>query len=97
MFSGVIKKAGEDLYGLIKTKVTPPEPILVPHDFDPVLYEPGECAWVPESKRERLVADGYTYYPHAKRGAMCFRMTHSAHGQTNEYLMAKPSAKRRNT
>lgn len=97
LLSGIFKKAGEDLYGLLKSRLAPPAPISVPHDFDPVLYEKGGCAWVPESDLERLEANGYTYYPHKKRSAKCFRMTYSVHGQINEYLMAKPNAKRRHT
>lgn len=92
--SGIIKKAGEDLYGLIKARVKAPEPVLVSHDFAPVLFEPGECSWVPESKRATREAEGYMHYPHGKRGAKCFRIVHTVHGQTSEWLMAKPNAKR---
>jgi hypothetical protein len=94
LFSGVIKKAGEDLYCLIKARIKAPEPVPVSHDFDPILFEHGECSWVPESKRATRATEGYTYYPHGKRGAKCFRMVHTVHGQTNEWLMVRPNAKR---
>ncbi len=97
LFTGALKKGGEDVYAAVKERLfpTPPEPIRVAHDFDPVLYQPGGCAWVPEVYTHDREAQGYTYYPHPKGGAKCYR-TGGARG-SNEFLMVRPDAQPKNT
>jgi hypothetical protein len=95
VFTGLFKKAGEYAWTAIRSRFKPPEPIRVANNFDPVVFEPGECAWVPETKVELRASEGFTFYPHPKRNAKCFRTVQTGHGPSNEYLMARPNAKRR--
>jgi len=96
LFTGVLKKAGEDVYSAAKARLfpAPPQPIQVPHNFDPILYQAGSCSWVPEVYTYEREAQGYTYYPHPNGGAKCCR-TGGARG-SNEFLMVRPDAQPRN-
>src|SRR5437867_3489584 len=97
VFTGLFKKAGEDAWTAIKTRFEPPDPIRVASNFDPIKFEPGECAWVPETKLALRGSDGYTYYPHPGRGAKCYRIIQAGGGASSEYLMVRRNAKRRGT
>jgi len=96
--TGFLKKMGEDAWTAFKARYfpNPPDPIQVARDFDPSLFEPGACSWVPKLKMRDFEAKGYTFYPHPERGAKCFRVTQlsRASPETTEYLMVKPGAQR---
>jgi len=93
--AGFLKKAGEDFYLWAKTKVhpTPPEPIQVDGKFVPSLFEPSACAWVRQERLYEFEEKAYTYYPHPKNGARCFRVTSDGSRPLTEFLMVTPGAK----
>lgn len=92
-FTGFLKKLGEEAAVKLKERIfpKPPEPIRVKNSFVPELFEPGKCAWIPETKIYEKEAEGFTFYPHPNKGAKCYRT--AGHGAINEYLMVSPSAK----
>jgi len=99
-FTGFLKKLGEDAWGALKGRLfpKPPEPVLVPTDFEPTLFKPGSCEWVREEYLSDKKAQRYTYYPHPNGGAPCYRVVVGmGHNQNKEFLMAKPDAKLRDT
>lgn len=96
-FTGLFKKLGEESWLVLKGKIfpKPPEPIEVAKNFEPKIYEPGSCAWVPELKVVDKEAENYTHYPHPTNGAKCYRVVRSGNGNLyKEFLMAKPDAKK---
>ena len=97
--TGFLKEVGKDSWLALKGRLFPkaPEPIQVATNFEPVLYDAGSCSWVPEVRLYEKEAEGYTYYPHPNRGAKCFRIAQTGHGPSNEFLMARPDAKKKGT
>lgn len=95
--TGFLRAAGSDLYQYLKKRINPPplEPVKVGSHFDPVLYEPGSCAWVREEKVDDYEHDKYTFYPHPKSGAKCFREAWVGPQKRIEFLMVRPDATRK--
>ena len=93
--TGFLKKAGEQAFGLLSNKLNPktPEPVQVDGKFVPTRFVPGECAWVNEVQLYDFEADGYTYYPHPKSNARCFRMTSDGRNPLKEFLVVQPGAR----
>ena len=93
--TGFLKKAGEDFYSWVKNKVNPkpPEPVQVDGKFVPSMFEAGSCAWVRQERLYEFEEQAYTYYPHPKNGARCFRVTTDGSRPLTEFLMVKPGVK----
>ena len=92
--TGFLKKAGEHAFGFVANKLNPkpPEPIQLDGKFIPSRYAPGDCAWVHEVKLYDFEEMGYTYYPHPKGNARCFRITSDGRTPFREFLLVKPGA-----
>jgi len=92
--TGFLKKGGEDFYSWVKNKIHPKplNPIQVDGQFVPSLYEAGSCAWVRQERTYEYEEKAYTYYPHPKNGARCFRVTSDGSRPLTEFLMVKPEA-----
>lgn len=93
--TGFLKKAGEHFFGYVANRVNPkpPEPIQVDGRFVPARFNPSECAWVNEVKLYDYEEKGYTYYPHPKGNAPCYRITSDGMRPLKEFLLVKPGAK----
>lgn len=93
--TGFLQKAGEHAFIYFKNKINPkpPEPEQVDGHFVPVTFLPGECAWVNEGKLYDYEQKGYSYYPHPKNNARCFRMTSDGRHHIKEFLLVQPGAK----
>lgn len=93
--TGFLKHAGERAFGYIANKLNPkpPEPTQVDGHFVPTRFVPSECAWVNEVKLYEYEAKGYTYYPHPKSRARCFRITSDGMRPLKEFLLVQPGAK----
>jgi hypothetical protein len=94
--TGLLKKAGERTFTAVENKLNPkpPEPVQVDGRFVPKRYSPPDCAWVNELKLYDYEHKGYTYYPHAKADARCFRITSDGRNSLKEFLLVQPNAKR---
>ena len=94
--TGFLKKAGEHAFTLVASKIhpKPPEPEQVDGKFYPTIFAPSDCAWVNEVKLYEYEAKGYTYYPHPKNNARCFRITSDGTRRLKEFLLVKPEAQR---
>jgi len=94
MFHGFFKEVGKDIWGYLKSKFNPPDPdpIKVDGSFDSKQPTPSNRAWVNESKLYDFESRGYTYYPHPKNQAKCFRETGAGNNRYIEFLMVKPDA-----
>jgi hypothetical protein len=95
--TGFLKKAGEDFYSWVKNKIHPklPESIQIDGTFLPSQFEPGSCAWIRQERLYEFEEQAYSYYPHRKNGARCFRVTYDGSKPLTEYLMVKPGATRK--
>jgi hypothetical protein len=91
-FSGILRSAGADFYGLLKGKFFPPPPKSVEVDkaYEPDIQYFGSCAWVGEDKLVKYLDNGYTYYKYPKTGGSCFRYSSAARNH-KEYLMHQPT------
>ena len=87
----VVKQAGERGFAFIANKLNPkpPEPVQIDGKFVATRFAPGECAWVNETERYDYEEKGYTYYPHPRSNARCFRITSDG----REFLLVQPGAK----
>ena len=96
-FTGFLREAGRDSWQALKKRLfpSPPEPVKVEGTFVATLYDPGSCVWVPEERIYDYERKSYSYYPHPKNGAKCFREVWTGSQKHIEFLMAAPSAKRR--
>jgi hypothetical protein len=92
--SGFATKLGEDVYQWLKGKIRPPkpEPVRVEAQFAPTLFADGDCVWVAEEKLYKYEDEQYTYYPHPKTAAPCYRIASPGPPPRKEYLLAKPGA-----
>jgi hypothetical protein len=92
--TGFLKKAGEDFYGWGKIKVRPPppQPVQVASTFEPTLYPPGCCGWQNSYNVHDCEALGWTYYPHPKDDAKCYRIASDGRREFKEFLMVKPGS-----
>ncbi len=93
--TGFLKKAGEHVFTYLSNKISPkpPEPVQVDGKFVSSRYDTGTCAWVSESKLYEYEQKGYTFYPHPKEDAHCFRITSDGRHQYKEFLLVQPGAK----
>lgn len=93
--TGFLKKAGEHAFESIAGKLNPipPEPAQVDGRFVPTRFAPGECAWVGEVKLYEYEGKGYTYYPHPRNNAHCYRLTSDGRQPIKEFLLVSPGAK----
>ena len=71
-----------------------PDPVQVDGKFVPERFSPGLCAWVREVQLYEYEEKNYTYYPHPKSDARCFRITSDGRNPVKEYLMVQPGAVR---
>ena len=94
-WTGFLQKAGEHAFTYFKNKINPkpPEPERVDGRFVPVAFSPSECAWVNEVKLYDYEQKGYSYYPHPKNNARCFRITSDSSRSIKEFLQVQPGAK----
>jgi hypothetical protein len=94
--TGFLKNAGEHTFTHVAGKLNPkpPEPERVDGRFVPTRFAPGVCAWVNEQKLYEYEEKGYTYYPHPKNGAYCFRNTSDGRGPVKEFLLVQPGAQK---
>lgn len=94
IFSGFLKKFGEDAYVALKARwfPKPPEPTQVEARFAPPATGAAERAWVPESRVGDYEAKDYSYYPHRKTGGKCFRVVGEGSSARKEFLMVAPDA-----
>jgi hypothetical protein len=94
--TGFLKKAGEHVFTLVAGKVNPkpPEPEQVDGRFVPTRFAPGVCAWVREVQLYEYEEKGYTYYPHPKNEARCFRITSDGMKPVKEFLLVQPGSAR---
>ena len=94
--TGFLKKAGEHAFTLIAGKMNPkpPEPEQVDGRFIPTSFAPGVCAWVREVQLYEYEETGYTYYPHPKNEARCFRITSDGMKPVKEFLLVQPGSVR---
>lgn len=88
--TGFFKKAGESLFTAISARLKPPEPVQVEGTFELKLLPPGSCAWVSEYKVYDYEQQGYTYYPHGKRKAKCFRQVGEGANAHKKFAMVRP-------
>lgn len=97
VFTGFLREAGKDGYLWLKEKIlrSPPDPVKVDGRFVPELYEPGLCAWVGEEKVYDYERKGWTYYPHPRDDAKCYREVWTGNRKSLEYLMVQPEAQRK--
>jgi hypothetical protein len=88
-----LKKAAEDFYGWGKIKVRPPppEPVEVHSGFVPTRYPPDSCGWIGPHQLVDCEAEGWTYYPHPKNDAKCYRIQSVSGRDFKEFLMVKPT------
>ena len=93
--TGFLQRAGEHAFTFLKNKIHPksPEPEQVDGRFIPVTYAPGECAWVNEIKLYDYEQKGFSYYPHHKNNARCFRISSDGQHRIKEFLLVQPGAK----
>lgn len=98
-FTGVLQKAGEDVYAWAKRKLLPgipsePIPHFVDKHFKPVRYAAEDCAWVPSKKVGQRRAAGWTHYNILADGLAghCARRPNTGSPEI-EYLMVRPGAK----
>jgi hypothetical protein len=93
--TGFLKKAGEYSFGYFTNKISPkePEPIQVAGSFVPTQFAPSDCAWINEVKLYEYEEKGYTYYPHPKNKARCFRITSDGMKPLKEFLLVQQGAK----
>ena len=93
--TGFLKKAGEHAFGYLANRINPkpPEPFQVDGRFVPTRFAPSDCAWVNEVKLYEYEEKGYTYYPHSKNNARCYRMTSDGMKPLKEFLLVQPGAK----
>mgnify|MGYP001239210881 CR=1 FL=1 len=96
--TGFFKKAGESFFAFIANKIHPKplEPIQVGGSFVAEIYSPGQCAWVSETSLYEYEQKGYTYYPHPKNKARCYRMYPDGRLLLKEFLMVQPNATKLN-
>jgi hypothetical protein len=87
--TGFLQKAGEDTWLQLKRRLFPyaPEPIAVPNDFDPHIYQQGNFAWVPDASVHEKEVEGYTYFIHPNGQARCYREL----SNRREFLMRRPT------
>lgn len=92
--TGFLQKAGEHAFTFAAGKVNPkpPEPEQVDGRFVPTRFTPGICAWVGEIQLYEYEEKGYTYYPHPKNEARCFRITSDGVKPVKEFLLVQPGA-----
>lgn len=92
--TGFLKKAGEHTFSWLASKVNPkpPEPEKVDGKFVPISFAPGVCSWVREVQLYEYDEKGYTYYPHPKNSARCFRVTSDGKNLFHEFLLVQPGA-----
>jgi hypothetical protein len=93
--TGFLMKAGEHAFVFIAGKVKPKplEPVQVDGRFVPTRFTPAECAWINEVKLYEYEEKGYTYYPHPKSNARCYRLTSDGRHPIKEFLLVSPGAK----
>lgn len=93
--TGFLKKAGEHAFTHVAGKVNPklPEPEQIDGRFESTRFAPGICAWVREARLYEYEEKGYTYYPHPKNEARCFRITSDGRDRIKEFLLVQPGAK----
>jgi hypothetical protein len=93
--TGFFKKAGEHAFAYIANKIHPkaPEPVQVDGRFVPTRFAASECAWINEVKLYEYEEKGYTYYPHPKSDAPCFRMSSDGMRPLKEFLLVQPGAR----
>ena len=93
--TGFLQKAGEHLFIYLKNRINPkvPEPEQVDGRFVPAAFPPSECVWVNEGKLYDYEQKGYSYYPHPKNNARCFRLTSHGLHPLKEFLLVQPGAK----
>ena len=94
VLSGFGTAAGADLWKWTKKRLSsePPEPKEVSVKFSPTLYQPGDCAWVPELDAPNKEGKDWVYYPHPETNGRCFRMASHGGRLTKEFLMVSPEA-----
>jgi hypothetical protein len=93
LLSGFAKAAGNDLYQILKKKISPPpvEPIQVERSYEPEKMENISLSWVSEESIVSCESKGYMYHVHPIKGARCYRLVRSGSGnQFKEWLMKKP-------
>ena len=92
--TGFLQKAGEKAFARLDERLHPkaPDPVQVDGKFVPERFSPGLCAWVREVQLYEYEAKNYTYYPHPKSDARCFRITSDGRNPVKEYLMVQPGA-----
>jgi hypothetical protein len=95
--TGFLKEAGKHAfsYSMNKLNPKPPEPIQLDGKFVPSRFEPGMCAWVNEAKLYEYEQKNYTYYPHPKDNARCFRITSDGQLPVREFLLVQPGSAER--
>jgi hypothetical protein len=89
--TGFLQKAGEDTWIQLKRRLLPyaPEPIAVPNNFDPHIYQQGDFAWVPDVLVHEKEVEGYTYFIHPNyQLARCYRELPNG----REFLMRRPTS-----
>ena len=94
--TGFLQKAGEKAFARLDAKLNPkpPGPVQVDGRFVPTVFPPGIFAWVREVQLYEYEEKGYTYYPHSKADARCFRVTSDGRNPVTEFLMVQPAAAR---
>ncbi len=94
--TGFLQKVGEHVFAYIRDKINPkhPEPEQIDGHFVPVTFACSECAWVNEVKLYEYEQKGYSYYPHPKNNARCFRITSDGRHPIKEFLLVQPRAKK---
>lgn len=93
--TGFLKKGGEHAFTKVAAKLNPkpPDPEQVDGRFA-LPTSAGPCAWVSELKLYEYEEKGYTYYPHPKNGARCFRNTSDGRNPVREFLLVLPEAQK---
>jgi len=93
--TGFFKRAGERVFDYFANRFhpMPPEPVQVDGHFQPTRFAPSQCAWINEVKLYEYETKGYTYYPHPKENARCYRLTSDDMRSLKEFLMVQPDAK----
>ena len=93
--TGFLKKAGEHAFSYLVGKINPklPDPEQVDGRFVPTRFPAGLCAWVREVQLYEYEQRSYTYYPHPKNNARCFRVTSDGKNPVKEFLLVRPGVK----
>ncbi|MGZ8984553.1 MAG: hypothetical protein ACXW11_11490 [Methylotenera sp.] len=92
--TGFFQKAGEHTFTFVKNKINlaPPEPEQVDGRFVQNICLPDKCAWVNEARLYEFEQKNYSYYPHPKNNARCYRITSDGHHTIKEYLLVQPGS-----